>query len=526
MPQTISFNANDVITPASYSSPGVGAGVLVQFAKNGVPFGMQLNQNSFAISINQVAFGANSYTYCPNTSSSIAISVIEPAQGGPWTYNWTPGGLSGNPINVSPIVNTTYFATATSLAGCTSTVAVAVTISCTPTGCCIGNNCADVIKNPLTSDWQVPLGNFNYVFNRGVNKTGKVGIGAIGSCSPGNLLEVKKGATNNISGLRLTDLALATPLASNNKALSIDASGDVILVSTPAPGITNACATTNYIPKTTTGGNLICSQIFDNATSVGIGAAGPFNYTSLSVVGVSPVPATGTVKLFVNGVTKASAYFATSDQRFKKQIAKIENASDIIKKLEGKSYYWKHEEFKDHGFNSTKQFGFIAQELEKVIPEAVATDENGYKSVNYDMIIPILVQGAKEQSSVIDNLQKQIDELKNLVQSLATTISIDGIKNTNSQTVNLSDKNAIVLNQNVPNPFAESTVINYNIPSDFTKAQIIFTTVDGKIIKAIDINVKGSGTLNVFANDLTSGLYSYSLIVDNKLIDTKKMVKE
>ncbi len=58
--------------------------------------------------------------------------------------------------------------------------------------------------------------------------------------------------------------------------------------------------------------------------------------------------------------------------------------------------------------------------------------------------------------------------------------------------------------------------INYNIPSDFAKGQIIFTTVDGKIIKAIDINAKGSGSLNVFANDLTNGLYSYSLIVDVK----------
>ncbi len=476
---------------------------------------------SFSVIPTQTLTG-NSFTYCPSTNTSVAISVTSPTTGGPWTYNWMPGNLNGNPVNVSPIVNTTYTATATSIAGCTSTVAVAVTISCTPSGCCIGNACTDVIKNPLPTNWEVALGNNNYVFNRSLTNTGKVGIGLV-NCTPGNLLEVNQGVVSNISGLRLTDLKTATPLISNNKSLSIDANGDVILVSANPTGITNSCTTINYVPLTTTGGNLTCSQIFDNGTSVGIGATGPFNYTSLSVVGITSVPSTGTVKLFVNGVTKASAYFATSDQKFKKDITKIDNALDIIKKLEGKTYFWRANEFKEKGFNSIKQYGFIAQELEKIVPEAVAVDENGDRSVNYDMIIPILVQGTKEQLLVIDNLQKQINELKSMLQAnLTNTVAT----NTPSQAVNLSDKNVIVLNQNVPNPFSESTVITYNIPTDFNKAQLHFLTSDGKLIKTIDITTKGQNTLNVFANDLSSGIYSYSLIIDEKVIETKRMIKQ
>ena len=90
--------------------------------------------------------------------------------------------------------------------------------------------------------------------------------------------------------------------------------------------------------------------------------------------------------------------------------------------------------------------------------------------------------------------------------------------------IRLSDKDVIVLNQNVPNPFAEQTTITYNVPEKYNFAQIIFSTIEGKIIKAVDITKKGKGQLNVFANDLSSCFYTYSLVVDGKVIDTKKMV--
>lgn len=516
--QVYTFAASDNIAPLSYS------GSMLQFQKNGTAFGVPLNMNTFSISINPVTFASNSFTYCPSPDSMVAISPIVPGQGGPWNFSWMPGGLSGNPLSVAPTANTVYTVTATTVNGnCPSVATVSVVASCPPPSCCIGNPCTSSTKNPLTTTWEVPMRNFNYVFRRAKDEKGLVGIGVV-NCTPGNLLEVNKGQVNSISGLRLTDLATATPLAANNKALSVDANGDVILVS--GSGISNACATANYVPVTVAGGNLNCSQIFDDGTSVGIGTNTGFTYTwPGGLTGPTAPPGSGTVKLNINGVSKALAYFATSDQRFKREIKPISNASEILSKLEGKTYFWKTEEYKDKGFSTLRQYGFIAQELEKVVPEAVATDENGYKSVNYDMIIPILVQNAKEQSDEIRDLQKQLDELKETVKSLATA-NASGIKGNGSQSVTLSDKNAVILNQNVPNPFAESTVVNYSIGQDFVKAQIIFTTTDGKIIKTVDIKEKGTGTLNVFSSDLSSGLYSYSLIVDGKVIDTKKMMKE
>jgi hypothetical protein len=166
-------------------------------------------------------------------------------------------------------------------------------------------------------------------------------------------------------------------------------------------------------------------------------------------------------------------------------------------------------------------------------------DAYDVKMVNYAGLIPVLIDGIKEQKAQVDaqtkqnddlkkqldNQQKQIDELKALITSCCSAGNSEGAK-TKSQGVNLSDKNVIVLNQNVPNPFAESTVISYSIPSDFSKAQILFTTADGKLIKVIDITEKGDGRLNVFANDLSNGMYSYSLVIDGKVQDTKKMIKQ
>lgn len=514
------FAAGDVIAPMSYSAG------LVQFKKNGTALGVPLSEGSFSISIDPVIFGANSFTYCPSPDSMIAISPLVPGNGGPWNFDWQPSGLSGNPLDVAPTVNTTYTVTATTAGTlhCESTTTVEVIVSCPPPpSCCIGNPCASSAKNPLTTNWEVPLRNFNYVFRKSMDEKGLVGIGVV-ACTPGNLLEVNKGQVNNVSGLRLTDLATATPLSPNNKVLSVNGSGDVILVS--GSGITNACATASYVPVTLAGGSLSCSQIFDDGTSVGIGTNTGFTYTwPGGLTGPTAPAGSGTVKLNINGVSKALAYFATSDQRFKREIKTISNASEILSKLEGKTYFWKTEEYKDKGFSSLRQYGFIAQELEKVVPEAVATDENGYKSVNYDMIIPILVQNAKEQATEIKDLQQQLDELKEVVKSLASN-NAAGTKGNGSQSVTLSDKNAVILNQNVPNPFAESTVVNYAIGQDFVKAQIIFTTTDGKVIKSVEIREKGAGTLNVFSDDLSNGLYSYSLIVDGKVIDTKKMVKQ
>ena len=76
------------------------------------------------------------------------------------------------------------------------------------------------------------------------------------------------------------------------------------------------------------------------------------------------------------------------------------------------TYNWKVKEFPDKNFNDKKQLGFIAQDIEKIFPELVLTDQNGYKSVDYVKITPILVKAVQEQQNEIKDQQSQIEELK------------------------------------------------------------------------------------------------------------------
>ncbi len=120
---------------------------------------------------------------------------------------------------------------------------------------------------------------------------------------------------------------------------------------------------------------------------------------------------TPTQKLHVIGNILASGSITPSDARFKKDIEPIHNSLDKIRQINGVTYYYRSTEFKDLGFTDKQQVGVIAQEVEKVLPQLVFTDDKGYKAVDYTKLVPLLIEGIKEQ-------QKQIDELKKAVETL------------------------------------------------------------------------------------------------------------
>ncbi len=123
---------------------------------------------------------------------------------------------------------------------------------------------------------------------------------------------------------------------------------------------------------------------------VGIGTAAPTQ--ALHIVG--NVCFTGTAA-------------ACSDIRYKKDITQLKNSLYNVMQLKGVNYYWKTEEFPDQKFPTTKQLGFIAQDIEKLYPELVLTDDNGYKSVDYSRLTPILVEAIKA-------LKLELEEVKQL----------------------------------------------------------------------------------------------------------------
>ena len=96
---------------------------------------------------------------------------------------------------------------------------------------------------------------------------------------------------------------------------------------------------------------------------------------------------------------------STSDARLKENVEPITNALSDITQLEGVSFDWK-----DTG---TRGHGFIAQQVEPILPDVVQTDdETGIKSINYVGMIGHLVEAIKEQQTQIDALTAQVEELK------------------------------------------------------------------------------------------------------------------
>ena len=106
------------------------------------------------------------------------------------------------------------------------------------------------------------------------------------------------------------------------------------------------------------------------------------------------------------------SYWLTSDVRYKKNIATLENPLDTILNLRGVTFDWNRGQWKERGFAEGRQIGFIAQEVEKVLPELVRTDSKGYKSVAYADIVPVLVEAMKSQQKQQQADKAEIAELR------------------------------------------------------------------------------------------------------------------
>ncbi|OPZ97718.1 MAG: hypothetical protein BWY70_01412 [Bacteroidetes bacterium ADurb.Bin408] len=87
------------------------------------------------------------------------------------------------------------------------------------------------------------------------------------------------------------------------------------------------------------------------------------------------------------------------------------------------------------------------------------------------------------------------------------------------------ESQAAILYQNIPNPFGEGTAISYYLPENIKNAVMIFYNEYGQEIKSVALADSGMGKLNISSVNLAAGIYTYSLVVDGKTVDTKKMMR-
>jgi hypothetical protein len=127
-------------------------------------------------------------------------------------------------------------------------------------------------------------------------------------------------------------------------------------------------------------------------------------------------------KLDVRGTIGNNTTLYHSDIRWKADIKHIKYGINELMKLNSISYLWKVNDYPEMGFDKGDQFGFIAQEFEKIIPELVRTDNDGYKSIDYVKLIPVLVEAIQEQQGQIESTKQENEHLKSQLQSLQERI--------------------------------------------------------------------------------------------------------
>ena len=91
---------------------------------------------------------------------------------------------------------------------------------------------------------------------------------------------------------------------------------------------------------------------------------------------------------------------------------------DKLTALQPVHYFWRASEFPDRHFGDTQNYGLIAQDVEQVLPELVATDSDGYKAVDYSKLPLLTIQAVKELKSENDALKQRVSELERLVNEL------------------------------------------------------------------------------------------------------------
>lgn len=390
------------------------------------------------------------------------------------------------------------------------------------------------------------------------NSTGNdnVGIGyaALSSNQTGyyNTASGSNALTSNITGTRNTAVGFEA-LLENNESFNT-AVGTYALYQTTASEFNTSIGYAAGDSYDNGYNNVFCGANTDvNGTG----------YYNVIAIGQGTICTSSSQVTMGNGATGSYRAYANwsniSDGRFKKNIKQNVPGLSFINKLQPVTYtldatgldnFLHKDEAQNKQTNivaktamtkalqekeKTLYTGFIAQDVEKAAKslnydfsgvDAAKNDKDVYGLRYAEFVVP-LVKAVQELSKLndtkdsaiqqqnikIDNLQQQINELKNMMAANQSSAVA------NHSTIALSAS----IQQNTPNPFTNSTNVKYSLPSSYSSAKIIVTNKNGIALKQINVSGK-EGSVTIDASTLTAGAYQYSLYVDGRLIDTKQMI--
>lgn len=306
----------------------------------------------------------------------------------------------------------------------------------------------------------------------------------------------------------------------------------------------------------------------DNVTCIGIDATG----TATNQIRVG--------NIFVQSIGGYKDWTNISDDRFKVEVREDVPGLEFIKMLRPVSYRVDREKVNDaigvterrqkiRAENPDVEFltgdhyseitnGFIAQEVEAAARQLgfefsgvdAPRNENDLYGLRYATFVVPIIKAIQEQQQQIERLspagfetmqlelgalkeenekmRAELNDLMAILRSLSESMQQCCSQLKENQNTSGSDRHLLPdtprLEQNMPNPFNEHTLIRYYLPENSGESSIIITDMQGIRVKSYEIPAYGHGQVIISSGSLPPGAYVYSLIVNNQLLDSKRMV--
>jgi hypothetical protein len=337
-------------------------------------------------------------------------------------------------------------------------------------------------------------------------------------------------------------------LASNTTGNYNTASGNQALASNTS-GTHNTAAGNYALLKNTTGSNNTALgdsagavHTYNNSTFLGYKTTATVSgLTNVTVIGNgASATASNQVRIGNSSVTSIGGkvgWTTLSDGRYKKNIQADVPGLEFITKLRPVTYTLDIEGIdKVSGINDQggaeqasanavaskeKHTGFVAQEVEKAATElnydfgGVDKPKNSKDlyGLRYAEFVVPLVKAVQELNTENTELKERISKLEELVTRLA-----------NGQSVTTNNVTSGYLEQNTPNPVSGTTTIRYRISEQSTSARLTLTNAKGQVVKSFSLSNRGAGQVNLATSMLAAGTYTYTLWVDGRQADTKRLV--
>jgi hypothetical protein len=291
-------------------------------------------------------------------------------------------------------------------------------------------------ENRVTDDWGTVGGGLDNVAGNSAGTTGDAIFATVGggfgntasdsfstvgggesNTASGGLSTVGGGFANTASGLRSTVGGGAVNTASGLRSTvgggsSNTASGDE---STVPGGLSNvAGGNFSFAAGRRAKANQNGTFVWADSTNADFASTANNQFLIRAGGGVGIGTTSPSEMLHVAGnICATGTIGACSDGRFKEHVEPVRGALAKVAQLRGVAFDWKRDAFPEHRFSEERQVGFIAQEIEPVIPEAVSRGSDGYYSVDYGRLTPVLVEAIKElraqKDAEIESLRAEKD---------------------------------------------------------------------------------------------------------------------